>query len=83
MGFFCVFTVARTEKKGGGDRIQLYHMENCTAARELQTQSKFEESWIRLGLQIGIQIILLMTMALGFDGKKPKILPISRIFIQK
>lgn len=49
----------------------------------LQTQSKFEESWIRLGLQIGIQIILLMTMALGFDGKKPKILPISRIFIQK
>lgn len=31
----------------------------------------------------GIQIILLMTMALGFDGKKPKILPISRIFIQK
>lgn len=39
------------KRKGGGDGIQLYHMENCIAARELQThradlKNHGDEAWV-------------------------------------
>lgn len=53
------------KRKGCGDKMQIYHMENCIAARELQThRADLKNHGSGLGCRyIGMQIILLMTMA--------------------